>query len=150
MLILKRRTAMNKEIMSVIVVTLVAVGLNAMSWAAQGGEEFVLMSTKEHPGATGTAIISAQNISIEANGLKPNSVYTAWFVNMKPKKNEAGAGHAPYMFKTDSSGKGTYSSKLDKSPFGKWEMLMIVLHPTGDPADMKNMVGALSANLKAK
>jgi hypothetical protein len=29
-------------------------------------------------------------------------------------------------------------------------MLMVVLHPTGDPKDMKNMIGALSANLKAK
>jgi hypothetical protein len=141
---------MNKKILSVIVVTVVAVGLNAVSWAADGGEKIALMATKDHPGATGTAVISAQNISIEANGLKPNSVYTAWFVNMKPKKNETGAGQPPYMFKTDSSGKGKYSSHLDKSPFGKWEMLMIVLHPTGDPADMKNMVGALSANLKAK
>ena len=141
---------MNKRILAAIVFTLVVVGLYAMSWAADGGEKIVLMATKEHPGATGTAIISAQNISIEANGLKPNSVYTAWFVNMKPKKHEAGAGQPPYMFKTDSSGKGSYSSHLDKSPFGEWEMLMIVLHPTGDPADMKNMVGALSANLKAK
>ena len=141
---------MNKKILSAIVITVVVVGLSAISWAAQAGDKITLMATEDQPGATGTAIISAENISIEANGLKPNSVYTAWFVTMKPKKHETGAGHPPYMFKTDSSGKGTYSSHLDKSPFGKWEMLMIVLHPTGDPADMKNMVGALSANLKAK
>lgn len=31
---------------------------------------------------------------------------------------------------------------------GNWQMLMIVLHPNGDPKDMKNMVGALAADLK--
>ena len=66
---------------------------------------------------------------------------------MKPKKHEAGAGKPPYMFTTDSQGVGTYSSSLTESPFGKWQVLMIVLHPDGDPTDMKNMVGALSANI---
>jgi len=49
------------------------------------------------------------------------------------------------MFKADSKGNGTYESSLSEAPFGKWSTLMIVLHPTGDPMDMKNMVGALSA-----
>jgi|TARA_B100001964_G_C13931389_1_gene464743 hypothetical protein len=31
------------------------------------------------------------------------------------------------MFKTDSSGVGTYSAPLKESPFGKWQMIMIVL-----------------------
>jgi hypothetical protein len=51
------------------------------------------------------------------------------------------------MFKTDSYGNGTYSAPLKDSPFGKWEMLMVVFHPTGDSVDMKNMVGGLSAKL---
>jgi len=38
-------------------------------------------------------------------------------------------------------------SELYGSPFGKWEMVMIVLHPTGNPKDMKNMVGALGGKL---
>ena len=75
-------------------------------------------------------------------------MYTAWFVNTKPKKHEAGAGQAPYMFKTDASGNGTYFAALNSSPHGKWEMLMIVLHPNGNPKDMKGMVGALVAGLK--
>ena len=66
---------------------------------------------------------------------------------MKPKKHEAGAGHPPYMFKTDSYGNGTYDASVSEPPFGKWSMLMVVLHPTGDPMDMKNMVGALSAKI---
>ena len=66
---------------------------------------------------------------------------------MKPKKHETGAGSAPYMFKTDPNGFGQCSASLSESPFGKWQMIMIVLHPNGDPADMKNMVGALKAKL---
>ena len=62
---------------------------------------------------------------------------------------EIGAGSAPYMFKTDSYGNGVYRATLSESPFGKWEMLMIVLHPNSDPRDMKNMAGALSTMIPA-
>ena len=120
----------------------------ALSFASQAGEKISLMATKKHPNAGGTAVINDTNIQIDAGGLKPNSVYTAWFVNTKPKKHETGAGQPPYMFKTDAKGNGSYSASLGESPYGKWQMLMIVLHPNGDPKDMKNMVGALSANLK--
>jgi hypothetical protein len=132
-------------ILAVAMFAILTVG--ALSWAAGGGVKVPLMATKQHPNARGTALISAENMSIHAKGLKPNGVYTVWFVNMKPKKHAAGAGEAPYMFKTDSYGSGTYSAPLKESPFGKWKMLMIVLHPTGDPRDMKNMVGGLSAKL---
>ena len=132
-------------ILSVVMFAILAVG--PLSLAAGGGVKVPLMAMKQHPNASGTAFISSENISIHAKGLEPNGVYTVWFVNMKPKKHEAGAGEAPYMFKTDSYGNGTYSAQLKESPFGKWKTLMIVLHPTGDPKDMKNMVGGLSAKL---
>ena len=113
-----------------------------LAWAA--GVQLTCKADKSHKGATGTVTLSENNIGIQAKGLQPNGVYTVWFVNMKPKKHEAGAGQAPYMFKTDGGGNGSYSSTLSDSPFGKWEMIMIVLHPDGDPANMKKMVGALS------
>ena len=72
---------------------------------------------------------------------------TSQSISSKPKKHETGAGQAPYMFKTDSNGNGSYAAPLKESPYGKWQMLMIVLHPNGNPKDMKNMVGALSAKL---
>lgn len=115
-----------------------------LSWAAV---DLPLISAKTHPNASGTATFSDDGLSIRARGLKPDKVYTVWFVNMKPKKNEIGAGSPPYMFKTDSYGNGIYETHLSELPFGKWAMLMIVLHPTGDPMDMKNMVGALSAKI---
>jgi hypothetical protein len=138
-----------KNTFIILAVGLVIMVFGSLSLAVEGGTKIPLMATKAHPEAMGTAMISNNNISIQANGLKANAVYTAWFVNMKPKKHETGAGDPPYMFKTDSMGSGTYSGSLSESPFGKWQMLMIVLHPNGDPADMKNMVGALSARLKS-
>ena len=130
-------------------VTLVFTVFNSVSLSMEGGTEIPLKTLKKHPGAMGTAMISNNNIDIQASGLKANAVYTAWFVNMEPKKHETGAGEAPYIFKTDDMGSGAYSGKLSESPFGKWQMLMIVLHPNGDPTDMKNMVGALSAPLNS-
>jgi hypothetical protein len=128
--------------------SLMVLALCTLSWA--GGMNLTLMADKSHAGASGTAYMGETSIKIEAKGLQANGVYTAWFVNMKPKKQEAGAGTPPYMFKADSKGNGTYESSLSEAPFGKWSMLMIMLHPTGDPMDMKNMVGALSAMIPAK
>ena len=134
----------NKITVSAIALLIVGLCFSAM---AGSGHELTLDPTSEHPAAKGTALIKDNYVSIQARGLKANSIYTVWFVNMKPKKNETGAGSAPYMFKTDANGFGQYSAALSESPFGKWQMIMIVLHPNGDPADMKSMVGALKAKL---
>lgn len=138
-----------KKTYIVLAVGLVFTVFSMVSLTAGEETKLSLKALKKHPGAMGTAVISDNDINIQANGLKANAVYTAWFVNMKPKKHETGAGDPPYMFKTDAMGNGTYSGKLSESPFGKWQMLMIVLHPNGDPKDMKNMIGALSAPLKS-
>ena len=103
--------------------------------------------TADHPQVNGTAVIDDSHVSIQARGLKSNAVYTVWFVNMKPKKKVAGAGMMPYMFQTDKWGDGNYSASLTEKPVGKWAMVMVVLHPNGDPKDMDNMVGALKAPL---
>ena len=128
------------------VISILSILLFSLSWASNSGRTFVLSSTAKHPDANGTAVIDKSHISLQARGLKPEAVYTVWFVNMKPKKRETGAGSAPFMFQTDKWGNGSYSAPLDEAPFGKWSMLMVVLHPNGDPKDMKNMVGALKAS----
>jgi len=128
-------------------ISLVLISFMGLAWASTDGEKISLDPMKKHKNASGTAVISSNSLNIEAKGLKPDSVYTVWFVNKKPKKKEAGAGTAPYMFKTNASGDGSYSAPLEESPFGKWQMIMIVLHPDGDPKDMKKMVGALKAKL---
>jgi hypothetical protein len=135
---------MNTKNIIILTVVLGVLTFGALSWASV---DLPLMATKAHPNASGTASFSQDGLSIRAKGLQPDKVYTVWFVNMKPKKHEIGAGNPPYMFKTDSNGNGLYESHLSALPFGKWAMLMVVLHPNGDPMDMKNMVGALSAKI---
>ncbi len=134
-----------KSLATLFVLSFAILGLATVAWA--GSADIPLKADKAHEGASGTLSLSEDALSIEAKGLRPNSVYTVWFVNMKPKKHEAGAGEAPYMFKTDAQGTGSYKSSLQESPFGKWEMVMVVLHPKGDPTDMKDMVPALSAKV---
>ena len=136
-----------KRKFQIAIISILSIFFFSISWAVSGGRTFVLESTEQHPDANGTALIDQKHVSIQARGLKPDAVYTVWFVNMKPKKNETGAGSAPYMFRTDKWGDGNYSAPLNEAPFGKWSMVMVVLHPTGDPKDMKNMVGALKAPL---
>lgn len=126
---------------------LISIFFFSFAWASGTGRSFDLESTPAHPDAKGTAVVDQSHVSIQARNLKPHSVYTVWFVNMKPNKHETGAGSAPYMFRTDKWGDGTYTAPLREAPYGKWSMLMVVQHPTGDPKDMKNMVGALKAPL---
>jgi len=115
--------------LTIFVLVLAIASLGSIARAA----DFSMMAAKDHPKATGTLDLSKDKVSIRAEGLKPDSIYTVWFVNMKPKKSQAGAGTMPYMFKTDSQGKGSYESSLSESPFGTWQMVMVVLHPDGDP-----------------
>jgi hypothetical protein len=96
---------------------------------------------------SGEAVITNSILTIQAKDLKPNSVYSVWFVNMKPKEAMAGVGTAPYAFKTDQQGRATFKATLAESPLGKWQMLVIVRHPTGDPKDMMNKEDALWAQL---
>ena len=98
-------------------------------------------------GGSGEAVIADRALTIQLKDLKPTSVYTVWFVNMKPKEEMAGVGNAPYSFKTDQQGTATFKATLGERPFGKWQMLVIVRHPTGDPKDMMNKEDALWAQL---
>ena len=140
--------AKKRLIVLTIIVAVVAFG--ALSCATAWRTKIPLMATKMQQGGSGTTSINDESLSIHASGLKPNAIYTVWFVNMGPNmkpKAHTGAGVSPYMFKTDSSGAGTYESRLKASPFGEWQMLMIMLHPNGDPTDMKNAVGSLKAKI---
>lgn len=132
-----------KKSMPAVLTVVFALSFGLSAWAGAHNLEF--MALKGNPNASGTIELGNEGLKINANGLKADSVYTVWFVNKKPKMQKAGAGKPPFAFKTDSSGKGAYDSALSKSPFGKWGMIMVVLHPTGDPKDMKNMVPAFSA-----
>ncbi len=106
-----------------------------------------LMGQKDSPKASGTAVLEGNRLKVTAKRLKPNAVYTVWFVNMQPTMTKEGAGTAPYSFTTDAKGNAKYEAPLSESPIGKWKSIMIVRHPTGDPKDMAHMEDALMAKL---
>ena len=137
----------SKKLIQIAIIGFMGMFFFSFAWASSDTQTFVLEATPDHPAANGTVVIDDSHVSIQARGLKSNAVYTVWFVNMKPKKKVAGAGMMPYMFRTDKWGDGNYSASLTETPVGKWAMVMVVLHPNGDPKDMDNMVGALKAPL---
>ena len=106
-------------------------------------------------GAKGELVIAdgqagQRGITVTTTGLKPNSVYTVWLVNMKPKMDMAGVGNGDYSFKTDAKGNATYTANISNAELEKWEMLEIAYHPDGNAKNMKNMKIALTGPVKMK
>jgi hypothetical protein len=125
-------------------VVVIALASSAMAAAKKS---FPLMGQEDSPKAKGTAIIQDSRLTVTANGLKPNAVYTVWFVNMQPTMTQEGAGTPPFTFKTDQKGGAKYVTTLTESPIGKWQAIFIVRHPSGDPKDMDHIEDALMAKL---
>ena len=89
-----------------------------------------------------------KRVTITMSGLRPDSVYTVWLVNMKPKMDMAGVGTGDYSFRSDSKGTGKYTAVISTAELEKWQMVEVAYHPGGDAKDMKNMQIALSAPIK--
>lgn len=120
-------------------------GAGRASEAAQA--KITLQRSQGVERGSGEAVMTDSALTIRMKDLKPESVYTVWYVNMEPKHEMAGVGPSPYTFKTDKKGFATFKAKLDREPFGVWQMLVIVRHPTGDPQDMQHKEDALWAPL---
>ena len=133
--------------LAVIAAIVVLTGAWAVTALADEAVKIILKASEQSPTASGRAFISDKRLQVETKGLKPDAVYTVWFVNTAPKHEIAGAGAPPYAFTTDKAGTGRFTARLQDSPFGKWEMLVIIRHPTGDPKDMDHKEDALWAPL---
>jgi hypothetical protein len=124
-----------------------------ISAMAAGEQKIALKANKVGQGANGDAVITdaksgQRELTINMTGLKPNSVYTVWLVNMKPTMDMLGVGTGDYSFKSDSKGTGHYTAMISNAELEKWQMLEIAYHPTGDAKEMKKMQIALSGPLK--
>ena|SRR5437016_4570987 len=121
----------------------------AVSGFAQGQQKVALKADKAGKGAKGEVTIAdakagQKELTITVSGLRPNSVYTVWLVNMKPKMDMAGVGSGDYSFKSDEKGTANYSATIPSAELEKWRMFEIAYHPNGDAKDMKKMEIALS------
>ena len=126
-----------------------------MSAIAANEQKITLTPDKAGQGAKGEVVIAdgkagQKEITISMTGLKPNSVYTVWLVNMKPKMDMIGVGTGDYSFKSDGRGIGNYTASISKAELEKWEMVEIAYHPDGDAKDMKKIQIALNGPLKLK
>ena len=124
-----------------------------MSAMAANEQKITLKADKAGQGAKGEVVIAdgkagQKEITISMTGLKPNSVYTVWLVNMKPKMDMLGVGTGDYSFKSDGKGIGNYTATISNAELEKWEMLEIAYHPDGNAKNMKKMQIALSGPIK--
>jgi hypothetical protein len=125
----------------------------AISSLAHGQQKIALKGDKAGKGATGEVAIAEAKSSqkekmITMMGLKPNSVYTVWLVNMKPKMDMVGVGAGDFSFKSDNKGTANYTATLSSAELEKWQMFEIAYHPDGDAKDMKKMQIALIVPVK--
>ncbi len=124
-----------------------------VSGLAYGEQKLALKADKGGKGAKGEVAIAdtkpgQKELTITMSGLKPDSVYTVWVVNMKPKMDMAGVGTGDYSFKSDDKGVAKYSATISSAELEKWQMFEIAYHPDGDAKDMKKMQIALSGPIK--
>jgi hypothetical protein len=121
---------------------------------AAGEQKVALKADKAGKGASGETVIldkggDQKEVTITAKGLKPNSVYTVWLVNVKPKMDMAGLGVGDFHFKSDDKGKASYSATIGSAELSKWQLIDLAYHPSGDPKNMKEMENtALVGELK--
>lgn len=111
-----------------------------------------LTGEKAFKQAKGEAVIrdaGAENkqISVKASGLKPNSVYTLWFVTEKPRMDMAGVGTGDYSFRTDAKGEGQYTATVAGDELKRWKLLEVAYHPDADPRNLENIDIALKGSL---
>lgn len=119
-----------------------------LAWAGNLAKTVIPLRLSEGVAqGSGEAVISDSSLVIRVQDLKPDSVYTVWYVNTQPREEVAGVGKPPYEFRTDRNGAARFRAKLSESPFGKWQMLVIIRHPSGDPTDMQHKEDALWAQL---
>ncbi len=121
---------------------------------AAGEQKVALEADKAGKGASGAVVIvdeggDRKGVTITARGLKPNSIYTVWLVNMKPKMDMAGLGGGDYSIQSDSKGNARYSATIGSADLSKWQLIELAYHPSGDPKNMKEMENsALVGKLK--
>lgn len=142
-----------KKYSRTLILAISVMAVAALAWAAGEQKLTFQPGPDAEKGANAQAVVKAaggdqKQVTISASGLQPDSVYTVWFVNKKPKMDMAGVGRADYSFRTDSRGSGTYTATVPASELQKWELFEIALHPDGNARNMDNIKIALKADIE--
>jgi hypothetical protein len=121
------------------------------SWAAA---EKIEMQSSLWEEAKGEALIKdvesdTKEITIQVENMVPDSVFTVWFVNERPRVDVQGVGQGN-SFKTDRDGNGVFSAQVPSSEVEDWQKLEVAYHPEGDPRKLENLHIALIAELNGQ
>jgi hypothetical protein len=140
------------KLFKLFMLTLSLLLIATFSLALAADRKVTLKPGPDGRGAGGEAVISdagagQKKIDITVRGLRPDEVYTVWFVNMKPKMDMTGLGTPDYVINVDRRGSGRYTATVPATELEKWQLIEIASHPTGDPRDMKKMGIALKGAL---
>lgn len=138
-----------REVIAAVLVFVLAV----FTAAAFAQEHRVALKGEYWKKASGEAVIKdagagQKEITIDASGLKKDSVYTAWFVNKTPKADMAGIGAGDFSFRSDNKGNAHYVAAVPASEPDKWQLIEVAYHRNKNPKDMKKMKIALKGDLK--
>ena len=142
-----------KKIVGLLLVLVLALAA-ALSAEATDDRKVALKADKAGKGASGSAMIvdkggDQKGVAVTAKGLKANSIYTVWLVNVKPKMDMAGLGEGDYSLKSDDKGNASYSATIGSADLSKWQLIELAYHPSGDPKNMKELMNtALIGTLK--
>src|SRR3989304_4241104 len=96
----------------------VALLFSIMAGISQAAEKTVEFKGREGfeeargKGAIPGAGRGKREIRIDASGLKPDSVYTFWFMNEQPKMAMSGVGRPDYSFRSDSQAKASKTATV--------------------------------------
>jgi hypothetical protein len=118
--------------------------------------EVALKPAKGFEGAAGNVVINTKtgtDIEIKLTGLKPDGLYTAFFINPKSVMFQ-GIGPAPHVLKVDEKGEVNFQGTMGKDIYKKFVQLAIYLNPKGkpigNPLGVKGALGPLLEHEKPK
>jgi hypothetical protein len=107
--------------------------------------EIALKPEKGFEGTTGSVVINPKtgtDIEIKITGLKPDGLYTAFFVNVKSAMFE-GIGPDPHVLQVNEKGEVNFQGTMKKDVYKKFVQVAIYLNPGGKP--IKNPLGVKAA-----
>lgn len=87
-----------------------------------------------------------KEITINADNLAPDSVYTVWFV----KEGDGGGRLAigdENSFRTDENGDGVFNASVPGVNVDDWDWIVVGFHPEGDPENLENLHVAFTGEL---
>jgi hypothetical protein len=116
--------------------------------------EVQMAPAKGYEGAAkGTAVITGSDVTFDLSGLKPETVYTAFFVNVKSKMFQ-GIGQEPFTLPVDANGNVSFTAPIKKDSYKRYIRLGVYMNPgntpVGNPLGVKAKLGAFMKGKKPK